>query len=215
MINALIHFLGSIAMAIINKLGYAGVALAMAIESCNIPLPSEIIMPFSGYLVSTGQFTFIGAVLASSIGGTIGSVASYALGYYGGEKLVRKTIRKYGKYLLIYEYELDHAMKWFKSHGQLVTFTARLIPVIRTFISLPAGISRMDVNKFTFFAFLGTFIWGLPLTYLGKKLGDNWNTLGKYFHKFDLAIAILFVLAAVWYVYHKLKKHHDYKNKAK
>jgi len=215
MIDTLIQFLGGIAMSIINRLGYFGVGLAMAIESCNIPLPSEIIMPFSGYLVSTGQFTFIGAVLASSIGGTVGSVISYALGYYGGEKFVRKFIKKYGKYVLVFEYELDHSMKWFKNHGQLVTFTARLLPVIRTFISLPAGMSRMDVKKFTFFAFLGTFIWGLPLTYLGKTLGDNWNTLGKYFHKFDLAIADLFVLTAVWYVYHKLKKHHDYQKKQK
>jgi len=211
MITALIEFLGSIAMSIINTLGYSGIALAMAIESANIPLPSEIIMPFSGYLVSTGQFTFWGAIMASSIG----SLASYALGFYGGEKLIRSLIKKYGKYLLIFEYELDEAMHWFKNHGQLVTFTARLLPVIRTFISLPAGMSKMNVKKFTFFAFLGTFIWGIPLTYLGKTLGDNWNTLGKYFHKFDIAIAGLFVLAAVWYVYHKLKKHHAYRNSKK
>ena len=97
MINALIHFLGNIAMSIINTLGYSGIALAMAIESANIPLPSEIIMPFSGFLVSTGQFTFWGAVLAGTIGGTLGSLASYALGFYGGEKVVRKFIKKYGK----------------------------------------------------------------------------------------------------------------------
>lgn len=186
----------------------------MAIESASIPLPSEIIMPFSGFLVSTGRFTFWGAVIASGIGGTIGSLASYSLGFYGGEKFIRNLIRKYGKYLLIFEYELDHAMKWFKTHGQLVTFTARLLPVIRTFISLPAGMSRMDVKKFALFAFLGTFIWGIPLTYLGKKLGDNWNTLGKYFHKFDIGIVAIFILIAVWYIYHKLKKHHAHQQKA-
>jgi len=213
MINALIHFLGNIAMTIINKLGYAGIALAMGIESANIPLPSEIIMPFSGFLVSTGKFTLLGAVLAGSIGGTIGSLLSYALGFYGGETLIRKLIKKYGKYLLIFEYELDEAQEWFQKHGQLVTFTARLLPVIRTFISLPAGISKMDVKKFTFFAFLGTFIWTLPLTYLGKKLGDNWNTLGKYFHNFDVAIVVLFFLAGIWYIQHKLKKHARYKKR--
>jgi len=207
MIAALIKFLGNIAMTIINRLGYSGVALAMAIESANIPLPSEIIMPFSGFLVSTGQFTFWGAVLAGTIGGTLGSLGSYALGFYGGKKLVRRLIKKYGKYLLIFEYELDEAEEWFKNHGQLVTFTARLLPVIRTFISLPAGMSRMDAKKFTFFAFLGTFIWCIPLTYLGKTLGDNWNTLGKYFHKFDILIIILGLVAVGWYVYHKLKKH--------
>jgi len=215
MINALIRFLGNIAVSIINRLGYAGIALAMAIESANIPLPSEIIMPFSGFLVSQGQFTFLGAVLAGTIGGTLGSLASYALGFYGGEKLIRNLIRRYGKYLLIFEYELDEAEEWFQKHGQLVTFTARLLPVIRTFISLPAGMSRMEVKKFTFFAFLGTFIWTIPLTYLGKTLGDNWDTLGQYFHKFDIAIVILGLVVVVWYVYHKLKKHAQHQKKKK
>jgi len=211
MINALIHFLGNIAMAIINKLGYFGIGLAMAIESCNIPFPSEIIMPFSGYLVSKGQFTLFGAALAGSIGGTIGSLLSYALGYYGGEKLVRKIIKKYGKYVVVYEYELDESKEWFSRHGQLITFTSRLLPIIRTFISLPAGISRMDVKKFTLFAFFGTFIWTYPLTYAGKIMGDNWNTLGKYFHKFDIAIVTIFLVLGFYYVYHKAKKHHAYK----
>ena len=213
MIDFLIQFLGNIAMTIINKLGYAGIALAMAIESANIPLPSEIIMPFSGFLVSSGQFTLLGVVLAGSIGGTLGSLASYALGYYGGENFVRKLIKKYGKYILVYEYELDEATHWFRDKGQIITFTARLLPIVRTFISLPAGISKMDVKKFAFFAFLGTFIWTLPLAYLGKVLGDNWNTLGKYFHKFDIAIVILGLAAVVWYVQHKLKKHAQYKTK--
>jgi len=213
MIDALIQFLGNIAMSIINKLGYSGIALAMAIESCNIPLPSEIIMPFAGFLVSTGQFTLFGAALAGSIGGTLGSLASYALGFYGGERFVRALIKKYGKYLLIYEYELDHSIEWFQKKGQLITFTARLLPVVRTFISLPAGISKMDVKKFAFFAFIGTFIWVLPLAYIGKVLGDNWNTLGKYFHKFDIAIVGLGIAAVIWYAYHKLTKHAQYKKR--
>ena len=210
MINQIIEFLAHIAITIIDNLGYSGIALAMAIESANIPLPSEIIMPFSGFLVSSGRFTFFNAVLAGSLGGTIGSVVSYGLGFYGGEKLVRKLIKKYGKYLLIFEYELDHAMSWFKTHGQLVTFTSRLLPVIRTVISLPAGMSRMDFKKFAFFAFVGTFIWSLPLTYLGKTLGDNWNTLGKYFHQFDIAIVIIGLATLVWYIVHKLKKNAAY-----
>ena len=210
MIEALISFLSNIAIAIISTLGYFGVGLAMAIESANIPLPSEIIMPFSGFLVSSGRFNLLGVALAGSIGGTIGSLLSYALGYYGGETVVRRVIRKYGKYLLIFEYELDEAEHWFKKHGQLVTFTARLLPVVRTFISLPAGMSKMDVKKFAFFAFLGTFIWSLPLAYLGKVLGDNWHSLGGYFHKFDLLIVVLGLSAVVFYVYHKLKKHERY-----
>lgn len=215
MINALIHFLGNIAITIIDRLGYFGIALAMAIESCNIPLPSEIIMPFSGYMVSLGRFNLLSTALAASIGGTIGSLLSYALGFYGGEKLVRHLIKKYGKYVLVYEYELDESKEWFAHHGQLITFTSRLLPVIRTFISLPAGISRMDVKKFTFFAFLGTFIWSLPLSYLGKVMGDNWDTLGQYFHKFDLIIVALFLILGFFYVYHKIGKHHAYQAKKK
>jgi len=214
MINQLIHFLGTIAMFIINSLGYFGVALAMAIESCNIPLPSEIIMPFSGFLISQGQFSLLGVVLAGSVGGVLGSLASYALGFYGGEKLVRSLIKKYGKYLLIYEYELDEAIDWFQKKGQLITFTARLLPVVRTFISLPAGIAKMNPKKFALFAFLGTFIWSLPLAYLGKILGDNWNTLGKYFHQFDTLIVILFIITFCWYVWHKIKKQRQHQKTA-
>lgn len=183
----------------------------MGIESANIPLPSEIIMPFSGFLVSTGKFTLVGVALAGSIGGTLGSLLSYSLGYYGGDKFVRQLIRKYGKYLLVYEYELDEANHWFRKHGQIVTFTSRLLPMVRTFISLPAGISKMNVKEFTFFAFLGTFIWSLPLAYLGKILGDNWSNLGKYFHKFDIAIVIFGIIAIIWYIQHKVKKHEQYK----
>jgi membrane protein DedA with SNARE-associated domain len=211
MIHSLINFLANIAISIISHLGYLGISLAMAIESANIPLPSEIIMPFSGFLVASGRFRFFNAVLAGSLGGTLGSLASYALGFYGGEKLVRHLIRKYGKYLLIFEYELDEAEDWFKKHGQLVTFFSRLMPVVRTFISLPAGMSHMDVKKFAAFAFLGTFLWSLPLTYFGKTLGDNWQTLGKYFHKFDILIIALGIGLLVCYIVHKLKKHARYR----
>lgn len=211
MISALIEFLGNLATTIISSLGYPGVALAMAIESANIPLPSEIIMPFSGFLVGQGRFSFWPAVLAGSIGGTIGSLTSYALGFYGGEVVVRRLIKRWGKYLLIFEYELDEAMHWFKIHGQLVTFTSRLLPVVRTFISLPAGMSRMDVKKFAFFAFLGTLIWSIPLTYLGKVMGENWTTLGVYFRRFDYLIFILGLVLVFVYVRHKLQKQAQYR----
>lgn len=211
MLETIIHWLGTIAMGLINFLGYPGIALAMAIESANIPLPSEIIMPFSGFLVGQGRFAFWPAVLAGSIGGTIGSLASYALGFYGSEQVVRRIIRRYGKYLLIFEYELDEAMHWFKKHGQLVTFTSRLLPVVRTFISLPAGMSRMDVKKFGLFAFLGTLIWSIPLTYLGKILGENWITLGTYFRRFDYLVVLAGLVLVFLYVRHKLQKNRHYR----
>lgn len=209
-IEELISFLAGIAIYLIETFGYFGVGLAMAIESANIPLPSEVIMPFTGFVISQGGLSFWPAVLAASIGGTIGSLLSYALGYYGGETVVRTVIRKYGKYLLVFEYELDEAEELFRKHGSKITFIARLLPVIRTFISLPAGISKMDVRKFSLFAFLGTFIWTVPLGYVGVKLGENWELLGEYFRQFDYLVAIAVVLVGVWYVWHKINRHKRY-----
>jgi len=211
MLEAIIKPLAAIATWLISTLGYPGIALAMGIESACIPLPSEIIMPFTGFMVEQGHFSFWPAILAASIGGTLGSQLAYAIGYYGGEQFVRKLIRKWGKYILVFEYELDEAQHWFQKHGQLVTFTSRLLPVVRTFISLPAGISKMDFKKFSFFAFVGTFIWCTPLGYLGVKLGENWDTLGHYFHQADFIILGIFFLLGIFYVYHKLKKHAQYK----
>lgn len=207
MIEEIIGFLAGIAIFLIEKLGYLGVALAMGIESMNIPLPSEVIMPFTGFVVSEGVLKFWPAILAASIGGLVGSLLSYALGYYGGETVVRSVIRKWGKYLLIFEYELDEAEEMFRKHGAKITFIGRLLPVIRTFISLPAGISKMNVKTFATYAFIGTFVWVIPLGYLGVKLGENWETMGEYFRKFDYMIAILGVAVVVWYVWHKIKKN--------
>lgn len=210
MIDAIIAPLANFIINLISSLGYLGVAIAMAIESASIPLPSEIIMPFSGYLVSTGEFNFWLVVLAAGIGGVIGSVAAYSVGYFGGETLVRTLIRRYGKYFLVHEYELDEAETWFRRHGEIITFLSRLLPVIRTFISLPAGIAKMNFKTFVFYAFLGTVIWCAFLAYIGLMLGENWNSLGPWFHKFDALIALLTVVAGIWYVRYKLKKIHSY-----
>lgn len=192
--------------ALISTFGYAGITLAMTIESACIPLPSEIVMPFAGFLVSEGHFTLLGIALAGTLGCVIGSLLAYALGYWGGEPVVRQVIRKYGKYLLIRESELDHAIAWFDRHGSLITFTSRLLPVIRTFISLPAGIAHMPLWQFTTYAALGSFIWSYLLGYIGFKLGQNWVTLGAYFHQFDLLIILISITAIAWYLYPKLRK---------
>ncbi len=213
MLDFVIAVLASFIINLITNLGYFGVAIAMAIESACIPLPSEIIMPFSGFLVSSGRFNFILVVFFAGVGGVLGSSAAYALGYYGGESVVRSLIRKYGKYLLIHEYELDEAEEWFRKYGQAVTFFSRLLPIIRTFISLPAGISKMYYPTFAIYAFLGTIIWSAALAYLGFVLGDNWNILSPWFHKFDFLIVIATLASAVFYVRYKLKKIHGYKQK--
>lgn len=210
MIDAIIAPLAKFIISLISNLGYWGVAIAMAIESASIPLPSEIIMPFAGFLVSTGELNFWIVVLAAGVGGVVGSAVAYGVGYYGGETFVRSLIRKYGKFVLVHEYELDEAKEWFRDHGEAITFFSRLLPVIRTFISLPAGISRMNFRRFILYAFLGTIIWCAALAYVGVVLGDNWNTLGPWFHKFDALIAIATAGGGLWYVRYKLKKIHRY-----
>lgn len=196
MIADIIEVLATFIIWGIDQLGYAGVALMMAIESACIPLPSEIIMPFSGYLVSTGEFTLWGVSLAGAIGCVLGSVVAYWIGYYGG----RPAAEKYGKYVLVTRHDLDLADNFFTKYGSAAVFFSRLLPVVRTFISLPAGIAKMNFPKFVLYTFLGSWPFCYFLAYVGKKLGDNWNTLGVYFHKFDLVIGVIILIGVIWFV---------------
>jgi membrane protein DedA with SNARE-associated domain len=197
----IITILASFIIGGISALGYAGVAIMMAIESMCIPLPSEIIMPFSGFLVSQGRFTLIGIAIAGSIGSVIGSAIAYWVGIAGG----RAFIEKYGKYILISHHDLNIADRFFNKYGNAAVFFSRMLPVVRTFISLPAGIARMNFTKFVLYTFLGSLPWCFGLGYLGVKLGDNWNTLGVYFHKFDAIIGILVLLGIAWFVKRHLR----------
>src|SRR5512147_1298245 len=187
MIAKIIEALGTFVIWGISGTGYLGIVILMAIESACIPLPSEIIMPFSGYLVFRGEFDLFRVSLAGAFGCVVGSVPAYYAGLYGGRPLVEK----YGKYVLISRHDLDIADRWFSRYGDWAIFFSRLLPVVRTFISFPAGIARMNVPRFIIYTFVGSFPWCLGLAYLGMKLGENWDTLGVYFHKFDLVIGIL------------------------
>jgi len=196
MIEKIISILATFIIASISMFGYFGVALMMAIESACIPLPSEIIMPFSGYLVSVGQFSLWGVALAGALGCVLGSILAYWIGYYGG----RPMAEKYGKYILVTHHDLDIADKFFQKYGNFAVFFSRMLPVIRTFISLPAGIARMNFPQFVVYTFLGSFPFCYLLAYIGKKLGDNWNTLGVYFHKFDAVIGVVILVGIIWFV---------------
>jgi len=200
MITNILEVIGSWAISVISSLGYFGVVLLMAIESANIPLPSEIIMPFSGYLITTGQFTLLGAAFWGAIGCLVGGALSYWIGMVGG----RPLIEKYGKYILISHHDLDLADRLFKRHGEIIVLIGRMLPVIRTFISFPAGIAKMNFWRFMIYSFIGSFPFCLLLAYIGKKMGDNWNTLRAYFHQFDLVIGIVIVAGIVWYVWRHL-----------
>ncbi len=182
---------------IISSLGYAGIIVAMAIESACIPLPSEVIMPFSGYLVSQGRFTLWGVSLAGALGCMLGSAAAYAVGAYGG----RPFILKYGRYFLVTAHEVDRADRWFARYGMAATFISRLLPVIRTFISLPAGVARVPFARFLFYAFLGSLPWSWVLAYVGMLLGEHWNRVGGVLHSLDVVIVLGLVAGAGWFLW--------------
>lgn len=176
--------------------GYSGIAILMAIESACIPLPSELIMPFAGYLVYEGSMNLFWVATAGAIGCNLGSLVAYEVGSYGGRPLVER----YGRWILMGRRELDWADRFFARWGHAAVFIARLLPVIRTFIALPAGVARMPRGKFHIYTFLGSWPWCLGLAWAGLKLGANWRSIGKYFHQMDAVIGVLLVAAIVWFV---------------
>jgi membrane protein DedA with SNARE-associated domain len=184
----------------ISSLGYAGIVVLMAIESACIPLPSEIIMPFSGYLVATGRFELVWVATAGALGCNLGSTVAYWVGSYGG----RRFIEKWGAYILMSRRDLELADRFFARYGSATVFISRLLPVIRTFIALPAGIARMPQAKFQIYTFLGSWPWCFALAYIGMKLGEHWEsdpTLRDFLHRFDAVIVGAIALGFGWYVW--------------
>lgn len=193
----LLVLLSTFVIWIIGSLGYTGIFLAMAIESACIPLPSEVIMPFSGYLVSQGRFTLWGVALAGALGCSFGSAVAYGVGAYGG----RPFILQYGRYALITPHEIARADRWFARYGMAATFLSRLLPVIRTFISLPAGVARVPFGRFLIYAFLGSLPWSWALAYAGMLLGEHWDRVGGLLHSLDVVIVAGLVACAAWFVW--------------
>jgi membrane protein DedA with SNARE-associated domain len=185
--------------------GYLGIVLAMAIESCCIPLPSELVMPIAGFFVvlHPDRFSLVGVALAGGIGCALGSLVAYGIGRAGG----RPLLLKYGRYILISQADSDRADDLFARHGNAVTFFSRLLPVVRTYISLPAGIARMDITRFVAYTLLGSLPWCLALAWVGTKVGENSRQLASVFHGLDVVIAAALVAAIVWYVRRHLR--HD------
>jgi membrane protein DedA with SNARE-associated domain len=204
MVSQIIAELARFTTWAISSLGYGGIVLLMGIESACIPLPSEIIMPFAGYLVYLGRFSLHGAALAGAIGCIVGSIPAYYLGQYGG----RPMIEKYGKYVLLSRHELDLADRLFDRWGQWVVLVGRLLPVIRTFIAFPAGVSRMNMTKFIVFTFIGSYPWCYGLAWVGMKLGEQWDKdprVRAWFHRFDAVIIGAVLVAAAAFVWHKVR----------
>ncbi|OLD67377.1 MAG: alkaline phosphatase [Acidobacteria bacterium] len=196
MVTDVLKWMAAFITATISSLGYFGVFLLMAIESAAIPLPSEIIMPFSGYLVFRQEFTLHGAAFWGAAGCVAGSWAAYAVAARGGRPLVER----YGRYVFISRHDLDLADRLFTRYGSPIIFFSRLMPVVRTFISLPAGLARMPLMRFSLYTFLGSYPFCYALAYFGYKTGEHWHTLESTFRKYDILIGVLFLVGAAWWV---------------
>jgi membrane protein DedA with SNARE-associated domain len=204
MIAKIISILSGFIIATISALGYWGIVLLMAIESACIPLPSEIIMPFSGYLVSRGEMNLWLVGIAGAFGCVVGSIGAYYVGMYGG----RPFIEKYGRYVLVSRHDLDLADRWFAKYGEAIVFISRLLPAVRTFIAFPAGVARMNMTRFIAYTFAGSLPWCLGLAYVGQKLGEQWDKderLKNWFHRFDFVIGIVGVLLVTWWIWRHIK----------
>jgi len=185
--------------------GLFGIILAMAIESCCIPLPSEIVMPVAGIMIASGKLlhgtnstvSLVLVALAGAIGCLLGSIAAYGIGYSGG----RPLMLKYGRYLLISQHDADKADEFFQRWGSATAFFSRLLPVVRTYISLPAGISKMPFVKFCIYTFLGSFPWCILLAFLGIQLGNHLDTLSPIFHSLDVVILVVVVILVALYIW--------------
>lgn len=193
--------LSAFIIATISTLGYGGVMLMMAIESACIPLPSEIIMPFSGYLVHTGRFDLELVAVAGAVGCLLGSYVAYYVGASGG----RWFLLHYGKWVLIAPHEIEIADWFFDRWGGPAVLISRMLPVVRTFIAFPAGVARMRLLPFTVYTLVGSYVWCLALAYAGMKLGQHWEELAPYFHRFDTVIAVLIVAAAAFVIYNRIR----------
>ncbi len=186
--------------SLIAAIGYPGIVLAMALENIFPPIPSEAVLPFAGALSAKGEMNFWGAVAAGTVGSLIGAVVLYAIGYFAREAGVRRMVEAYGKYALISEKDLDRAAAWFERYGEAIIFFGRLIPLIRSIISVPAGYTRMNMARFLIYTTLGTTVWNLILTYIGWILGENWADISKLIAPYENGALVVMGLAVVGFV---------------
>jgi membrane protein DedA with SNARE-associated domain len=207
------HQLVAFLEQLFHAINWGGVVIIMALESANIPIPSEVTMPLAGWFLAESQgksmwYTILAGGFYGALGCTIGSVASYALGAYGG----RPFLERYGKYLLITRHDLEKADHWFDRWGNRAVFISRLLPIVRTFISFPAGVMRTPFSTFTLYTFVGSFIWCAALALGGYMFGANWQQLRAIMRPFDIPIALVILGAGAWYIYHHVKNFREASN---
>lgn len=203
------EYLSGLLTLFIERFGYLAVFILMTAESALIPIPSEITMMFAGFMVGLGKLDFWMVIFLGALGNLVGSLLAFWLGKAMGETWIRIAIKKWGKWILVHEKDFDTSLRWFKKYGQGITFGSRLLPIVRTFISLPAGIANMNLPLFSLLTFVGSFMWSGFLAYLGLKLGQNWGSVEPYFRKFQFVIVGAFIAGAIYYIYRHVKKTKD------
>ncbi|MFA5992465.1 MAG: DedA family protein [Candidatus Pacearchaeota archaeon] len=203
---ALVEFILSFATSIISSLGYFGVVILMALESMVFPMPSEAVMPFAGFLIHEGKFTILNVIIFSTIGTIIGSLISYYIGFWLGKPF----FEKYGKYFFLNKHHLHQTENFFKKYGDKTIFISRFIPVVRHLISIPAGVSKMNIWKFLLYTILGGIIWNTFLTYLGIQLGERWELVHEYSKILDYVIVAIIIIAIIWFVIKMIKKRRQH-----
>ncbi len=191
-----------IATSFIEAAGYPGIGILMIMESMILPVPSEAVMPFAGFLIFDGTLTWLGVIIVSTIGSILGSLLSYWIGAKGGRPLVER----WGKYVLVSHHDLDITDRFFARRGSWAVFISRFIPVIRHIISIPAGVARMPLKKFLAATIVGATMWNIFLTWVGFKLGENWESIGKYSKKIDIVVVAILILLIAAFVYRHRKQ---------
>ncbi len=195
--ESIVHY----ATLIIERTGYTGIGILMTMESMFLPVPSEAVMPFAGFLWFEHKLSFWGIVAASTLGSIVGSLISYAIGAYGG----RPFVKRFGKYLLIHDDDLEMTERFFARHGEVTIFVSRFIPVVRHLISIPAGVGEMNIARFSIYTIAGAAIWNGFLAWLGYHLRDNWETIRKYTEILDIVLVVLICAAIAYFIYRHVK----------
>lgn len=190
------------AINLIDKFGYAGIFFTMMLESAAIPIPSEVVLPFGGFLASSGQLIFWLVVLVATLANLAGAIILYLVGFFGGQPI----LEKYGKYVLIHRDDIANLDRSLAKYGAKLAFFSRLLPGIRTFSSIVLGTGRLNFKKFFVYTLAGSLIWNLPLAYAGLVTGKNWNFLQPYFRKFELLIAALILIAVVIFIFKHIRR---------
>jgi membrane protein DedA with SNARE-associated domain len=190
---------------LIQSFGYPGIFVLMLFNSCAIPIPSEVILPFAGFLANMGKLSLPLIIITGILGDFIGSIIAYCLGFFLEEALLLNLIKKYGKFILLTQHDYIKATTWIKKYGTPVVFIGKMTPGIKSFISVAAGITEIKFIKFIIGNILASLIYVSLVSYIGFYLGSKWNTLGGYFRKFEIVIVVVIVIAFIWYINHKLK----------